>query len=340
LSDPLPRDLWKTFPALAMIADNLMTFEPQKHAAFRPLGNALFSAAKLAEREVSIRSTCAEILSHARSRKQYDFATDVALSVSTKVILGEFLGVPPRDITTLSRLILTINAMDDPFFRTYSSDLMAAATSLLRYGMELLHGTKECSDDTVLSSLANYRCPEGNTTEQLFLAYWFPLAAGAFDTTASTIAGGIKAFLDFPSQLERLRADPTLISSAVEEMIRWVSPVIYFRRTSTEDTSFNGHHIKRGDKIILCYASANRDADVFNNPCQFDVGRTPNHHLSFGYGPHFCLGARLASLVLRIFLEEFVSHNLKIRMDGQVIYTRSAWMNRIRLMPVNNLLIC
>ncbi len=117
-------------------------------------------------------------------------------------------------------------------------------------------------------------------------------------------------------------------------MIRWVSPVIYFRRTATCDTEFCGHHIEKGDKILLCYASANRDEDVFDAPDRFEITRTPNNHIAFGYGSHFCLGARLATLTLRIFLAEFLPYIRCIRTVGEIVHTRSAWMNRIRSMPV------
>jgi cytochrome P450 len=122
----------------------------------------------------------------------------------------------------------------------------------------------------------------------------------------------------------------------VEEMLRWSSPVIYFRRTAMEDTEFKGNPIKKGEKVVLCYASANRDEEVFANPDSFDVKRNPNKHLAFGYGPHFCMGARIASLILRVFLEEFMTLLSRLQLDGPIIRTRSVWINRIRTMPVRN----
>ena len=333
LADPLPRNLWSQFPALAMIADNLMTHDPERHAIFRPLANALFNTAKLAEHEARIRGKCEEILERVRGRSQLDFASDVALPVSTEIILGGFLGVPHTDLSALSRCILTINAMDDPFFSPGGQSLYDAARHLFEYGIAILQQAKKTPDDSVLHALVRHDDLLGTTPEQFFLTYWFPLAAGAFDTTASTIAGGVRALEMYPQQLERLRADPALIPLAVDEMIRWVSPVIYFRRTSTANTDFEGHHIRKGEKVILCYASANRDEEVFVRADEFDVGRTPNNHVSFGYGPHFCLGARLATLVVRIFLEELVRRVATIRANGNITYTRSAWMNRIRVMP-------
>ena len=189
---------------------------------------------------------------------------------------------------------------------------------------------------TLLSTLVHGEAPQGMTPEQFFLVYWFPLMAGAFDTTASTIAGGVRALLQHPDQLRRLREDPSLIPVAVDELVRWVSPVVYFRRTATADTEYEGHRIRRGQKVVLCYASANRDEEVFADPDVFDVGRKPNRHVSFGYGPHYCPGGRIGSLVIRLFLEAYLDRIAELELDGPATYTRSAWMNRIWSMPVRH----
>lgn len=334
LADPLPQDLWPEFPALKMIADNLMTYDPQRHARFRPMANALFSTARLLAAEARIRAKCREVLQRVHSRPAFDFANDVALPLATEVILGDFVGLPQADLSALGRCILTINAMDDPFFRPREQSLYDAAKQLFAYGLDIVYRRITPSPDTVLSELLGSGALHDVTPEEFFLIYWFPLAAGAFDTTASTIAGGVRALQMYPQQLERLRKDNGLIASAVDEMLRWVSPVVYFRRTATADTHFGGHSIRQGDRVILCYASANRDPEVFAAADEFDVGRTPNDHVSFGYGPHFCLGARLATMVLRLFLEEFVLWAPRLRAQEPVTHTRSAWMNRIRCMPV------
>jgi cytochrome P450 len=211
---------------------------------------------------------------------------------------------------------------------------MDAAEELCAYGLGLLRRLTARPGDDLLSELVHTRSLEGVPTEQLFMAYWFPLAAGAFDTTASSLAGGLRALIEFPDQLARLRAEPRLVPTAVEEIVRWVSPVVYFRRTATADTELCGQRVRQGERVVLCYASANRDEEVFADPQRFDVGRTPNNHVSFGHGPHFCLGARLSSFVMRIFLEELLRRMPALRLDGEVVHTRSNWMNRIRSMPV------
>jgi len=335
LADPIPRPLWRKYPALAMIADNLMTFDSARHSVFRPLATALFSAGRIAQVEARIREICVQVIEGASQRPRFDFAQEVALRIAAEAILCLFVGIPREDIDKVVSCVLTINAMDDPVFRPHNDSLLDAAEELCVYAIARQRSLQIASGEGVLEDLIRSARVEGVTAEQLFLVYWFPLVAGAFDTTASTIAGGVKAFLQFPSQLAALRADRKLIPLAVEEMIRWVSPVVYFRRTATEDTDFNGQRILKDHKVILCYASANRDEEVFPRGDQFEVARTPNNHLSFGYGPHFCLGARLAAAVVRIFLEEFLERLTDIRLEGAVTHTRSAWMNRIRVMPVS-----
>ena len=334
LADPLPMDLWPMYPALAMIADNLMTFDHKKHNVFRPLGNCLFSGTKVRAVEARIRSSCTKIIEKVCKRARFDLASEVALATSVEVVLGVFLGIPKEDLATVTRCVLVLNAMDDPVFRPTREAVMEAAKELFAYGLALFGSIESSPSNGIIDELIHNSPMKETSAERLFLAYWFPLAAGAFDTTASAIAGGTQALLEYPEQLSLLLANPDLIPLAVDEMYRWVSPVIYFRRTATADTSFKGNYIRRGQKIVLCYASANRDEDAFANPNHFDVSRSPNNHVSFGYGPHYCLGARLSSAILRIFFEEFLPHIPDMEIEGDVLRTRSAWMNRIRYMPV------
>jgi cholest-4-en-3-one 26-monooxygenase len=264
----------------------------------------------------------------------FDFAETVALPFPVSVVLTLVLGVPREDQEALARCILAINAMEDPRFCKPPNGLMDAADELFAYGKQHVERLLGSGESNILGELLKTNDQVEISKEALFLAYWFPLTAGAFDTTAATLAGGVHALLRFPEQFDRLKANPALIPLAVEEMLRWVSPVIYFRRTATCETNFEGNLIRKGDTIILCYASANRDEDVFQNPDSFDVARQPNAHVSFGYGPHYCIGAPLARAMMRIFLEEFVSCGYDLRLDGLVAHTRSNWMNRIWSMPV------
>lgn len=337
LADPLPRALWAEFPSLAMIADNLMTFAPEQHARFRPLATALLAPASLLAMEERVRDVCARIVRDVSGRPGFDFASEVALRVPVEILFGMFLGVPEEDLERMRDSVLTINAMEDPVFSQGGESVLEAARTLYEYAFALFRRLREePPGPTLLSMLVHGDVPQGVTPEQRFLVYWFPLIAGAFDSTASTIAGGVRALLQHPDQLRRLREDRSLLPLAVDEMVRWVTPAVYFRRTATVDTEYDGHRIRRGHKVVLCYASANRDEEAFADPDVFDVGRKPNRHVSFGYGPHFCPGGRIGSLVIRMFLEAYLDRIAELELDGPAIHTRSAWINRIRSMPVRH----
>jgi cytochrome P450 len=161
------------------------------------------------------------------------------------------------------------------------------------------------------------------------------LVVAGNETTRQAIAHGMQAFMDFPEELERLRADPGLMPTAVEEIIRWATPVLHFRRTATRDVELRGAQIKEGDKVVTWYASANFDERVFDDPLRFDIGRKPNDHVSFGRGgPHFCLGAHLAKLEVRIMFEELLPRISSIEPAAPPRRMRTNFTNALKAMPV------
>jgi cholest-4-en-3-one 26-monooxygenase len=154
------------------------------------------------------------------------------------------------------------------------------------------------------------------------------------ETTRNLISGGMLALLENPEEHARLVQDPSLIPSAVEEMLRWVTPVMYFRRTTTTDVEIRGTKIKQGEKVVMYYPSANRDEDIFANPYKFEVGRSPNEHLAFGTGQHFCLGASLARLEIRVMFEELLRRLPKFELAGKPRRLRSNFINGYKEIPV------
>jgi cytochrome P450 len=160
------------------------------------------------------------------------------------------------------------------------------------------------------------------------------LVAAGNETTRNALAGGMLALIEHPEQRLRLSSDPTLMETAVDEILRWVSPVAVFRRTATCATEIAGHPIAENDKVAIYYASANRDERVFPEPQRFDVARKTNEHLGFGFGAHYCLGASLARLEIRALLAEVLQHLPEIELDGQVRRLRSHALNGIVSMPV------
>ncbi len=167
-----------------------------------------------------------------------------------------------------------------------------------------------------------------------FAGLFVQIAIAGNETTRSTLAGGMLELLRRPAEYARLEADRSLIESAVEEFLRWLTPVHYFRRTATRDTELRGIRIRAGDRVVMMYASANRDEEVFRQPQQFDIARSPNPHVAFGFGEHFCLGAALGRLEARVFLEEFFARFAKIELAGEPARMRSNELNAWKRIPV------
>jgi cytochrome P450 len=176
---------------------------------------------------------------------------------------------------------------------------------------------------------------EGSLSEREFQNYFALLLIAGNETTRHTISHGMLGLMENPEQLRRLSEDPSLMTTAVEEILRWATPVLHFRRTATRDTELRGINIRKGDKVVTWYISANRDGEAFPDPDRFDITRRPNEHVTFGPGgPHFCLGAHLARLETRILFEELLPRLDSIELTGPVKRMRSNFVNGIKHMPV------
>jgi len=216
---------------------------------------------------------------------------------------------------------------------------MAAASAMADYGAALVEAKRRDPGDDMLSALATAAvegpdgrwAPLGDLELQMF--FNLLIAAGS-ETTRNAIALGVAALVEHPGEWERLRRDRRLFSTAVEEILRWSSPTLYNRRTATRDAEIAGIRVRRGDKVTLWWASANRDALVFDDPGSFDVGRSPNPHVAFGYRTHFCLGANLARLEIRLVLEALLDRFSTIELAGPVERFRTNKHAGVRHMPV------
>ena len=212
---------------------------------------------------------------------------------------------------------------------------MQAAAEIYAYADELAARRRELpADDIVTRLLQPDDAGEVLSTSEFDL-FFLLLAVAGNETTRNAASGGMLALFQHPDQWQRLLADRDLIPTAAEEIVRWVSPVNLFRRTATCDTEIGGRAIAEGDKVVVFYASANRDEDVFEDPQRFDVGRDPNPHVGFGGGgPHFCLGRHLAALELRVLLAALAERMPDIELDGEASRLRSNFLNGIKHMPV------
>ena len=320
-------------PATAMMVDGLAHLDPPDHTAHRQVIAPLFAPRAIAAFEPSIRATAAAIIERALERRTVDFAIDLALHFPVAVVIGQVMGIPESEFERVIEWNDFIFATDDPKYPPWKG--AQVIQEMYEYGTSLIAARRHAPQGDVLSDLLGMRSAHGQPmSDETFLRYYWSLLTGAFDTTASAIAGGMHALVSFPSEYDKLQAEPSLLPGAVEEMLRWVTPAIYFRRTAMRDTVLRQQRIRRGQRVVMCYAAANRDETVFADPDVFDVTRTRNDHLSFGHARHFCLGASLARAEIRIFFEELVARGVRIELRGPLEHLRSNFVNRITKMPV------
>jgi cytochrome P450 len=209
----------------------------------------------------------------------------------------------------------------------------ASLQDMFDYAHDLAERKRAAPGEDLMSMLLAGVAGEPLTDEE-FENFFFLLSVAGNETLRNAIPGGMLALLEHPDQLARLRADRSLLPTAVDEMLRWVTPVTQFRRTATRDTELAGRHIAAGDKVVVYYASANRDDAVFHRPEVFDVARTPNDHVTFGVGPHFCLGAGLARLQMSALFGQVLDHLHDVDLAGDVVRLRSNFQNGIKRLPI------
>jgi cholest-4-en-3-one 26-monooxygenase len=321
-------------PPWSMVRDGLTHLDPPEHFAHKQIVAPSFTPRAIAAMEARIRAIAIEVIERVCGLREFDFASEVALRFPVAVVLGEVLGLPPEDFERAVHWNDVIFAPNDPEFPR--SEGMIVVHEIYDYALSTLAARRREPKHDVLSVLARTKTADGKyMSDEMFVRYFWSLLTGAFDTTASTISGGMLALIEFPEQYKMLLLDPSLLPTAVEEMLRWETPISYFRRTAMADTEIRGERIQRGQRVVMCYASANRDEEEFVNPDIFDVTRKPNNHLSFGHGPHFCLGANLARVEIRILFEQIIQRQLRLELRGEIRRARSNFQNRIKQMPVS-----
>jgi len=326
-------------PALMMVRDGFCHLDAPKHTMYRRLIAPSFAPRAIAALEQRIRARAVQALDRASALRNFEFVREIAASFPVSVVFGDLLGFDPRDYERAEywgSLFNRVHAIPptDYEFGPMRGAAVTALNEMHTYARDALRSRRKSPTADILSVLAHLKTSDGQLiSEEMFISYFWSLTIAGFDTTASTIAGGVLALNQFPLQCTRLYADPSLVTSAVDEMLRWETPVIYFRRTASADVEIRGQKIKRNQRIVMCYAAGNRDDEVFHNPNLFDIARQPNEHLAFGHGPHFCLGAHVARIEIRVFLEEVLRRQIHFRLSDDVTRTRSNFINRIIRMP-------
>jgi len=265
-----------------------------------------------------------------------DFASDIAMQYPLYVILA-ILGLPESDYGRMLKLTQELfGAEDDEFKRDDDAltGLIQTVADFVAYFDALTADRKANPTADLASVIANGMIEGEPIGHKEQLGYYIIAATAGHDTTSNAMGGAMRALLENPDQLARLQADPSLMALAVDEMIRWTSPVKHFMRTATVDYEVNGTTIKAGQDVLLSYWSANRDEDVFTDPFHFDVGRTPNKHLAFGFGVHYCLGAMLARMELKALFGKLLPRLKSVEMAGTPQLTKSTFVSGVKHLPI------
>jgi cholest-4-en-3-one 26-monooxygenase len=313
----------------------MLMMDPPDHTRHRKLVNRGFTPKVIRAIEDHLRDLSVRIVDRAMADGgECDFVVDVAAELPLEAI-AEFLGVPSEDRHKIFDWSNRMIGSEDPEYVITAENQLDAQIQMFVYAHALGEERREHPRDDIVSHLIHDEVDGDRLSEMDFNQFFLLLAVAGNETTRNAMSHGMAAFLEHPDQYRMLVDDPGLIDGAVEEILRWASPVMYFRRNVTADLEYKGHQIREGDKVGLWYISANRDESVFDDPYRFDITRTPNPHIAFGGGgPHFCLGANLARMEIKVLFEELVRRAPVVEQLGPPARLRSNFINGIKHLPV------
>ena len=322
--------------ATEMPIRSLVQMDAPDHPVYRHISSDWFkpkSIARLSERAAELAKRHVDRM--AELDGECDFVTDVAVHYPLYVILS-LMGLPEEDFPRMLQLTQELfGTADSELGRgTDHDDVIATLLSFFEYFEKLTDDRRAHPSDDLASVIANAEVDGEPIGIMEAVGYYVLIATAGHDTTSSTIAGGLLALVDHPGQLQRLVDDPSLVAPAVEEMIRWVSPVKQFMRTATCDYELRGVTIAAGESVLLSYPSANRDEDTFERAEQFDVARDPNRHVGFGFGAHYCLGTHLARMEARAFYSELIPRLRSIELAGEPAYMETLFVGGPKHLPI------
>jgi cytochrome P450 len=317
--------------------------DPPDHLKYRALTQAWFMPQNLRKLEARIRQIArASVDRMAATGGACDFVTEVALHYPLHVVM-EILGVPEADEPRMLMLTQELFGAADPELSREGKApdqardigaLQAVVADFYAYFGKISADRRLAPRDDLATVIANAQIDGAAMSELEALSYYVIVATAGHDTTSSTTAGALWALAERPEQLAWVQADLSRVPNLIEEAIRWTTPVKTFMRSATEDTELAGRKIAKGDWLMLCYASGNRDEAVFERPDQFDPGRTPNRQLAFGYGAHLCLGQHLARMEMRILFEEMLPRLTALKLAGEAKMSLSTFVNGPKSLPI------
>ena len=325
-------------PEIAEWLGSMINMDAPKHTKLRLIVNRGFTPRRVAQIEESVRTQAREIVDRVAPLGECDFVSEIAATLPLQIIC-DMLGIPRSENRRIFELTNIILGVGDPEYASSLEELMAAGMELFQYGLTVAEDRLREPRDDITTALMHAEIDDETGTHKLTASelgsFFLLLVAAGNETTRNAISHGLLALTRHPDQRRRWTDDfETVSPTAVEEIVRWATPVIHFRRTATRDTVVGGQQIKAGQKVVMFYNSANRDERAFSDPYRFDVTRTPNEHVGFGAGgPHFCLGANLARREIKVMFEELFSRLTDIEVSGEPDMLQSAFIHGIKRMP-------
>jgi cytochrome P450 len=314
---------------------SMINMDAPRHTKLRKIVNRGFTPRHIRTLEESVRERARTVVDAVAEKGHCDFVAEIAAPMPLQIVC-DMMGIPPSDEHRIFELTNIILGVGDPEYVSSIEELMAAGFELYQYGLDLAEDRRRNPRDDIATTLMHAEV-DGEQLKPTELGSFFVLLVVAGnETTRTAISHGMLALTRCPDERSRWRADFDGVSpTAVEEIVRWATPVINFRRTAAHDTEIGGQKIKAGDKVVMFYQSANRDERVFHDPYRFDVTRSPNEHVGFGGGgPHFCLGAQLARMEIHVLFEELVRRVPRVESLGPPDRLRSNFIGGIKHLPV------
>jgi cholest-4-en-3-one 26-monooxygenase len=312
----------------------MLNMDPPLHTRYRRLINKGFTPRMVSELESTMRKRATEIVDRIADRGTCDFVTDVASELPLQVI-ADLMGVPQEDRHKLFDWSNRMVGADDPEYGITEEIAQHASMELYAYAAQLAEQKRADPKDDLISVLTTAEVGGEQLSGLEIDLFFLLLSVAGNETTRNLISHGMVELINNPDQLEKVRADRSLLPGTVEEMLRYASPVMHFRRTAMTDVQLGGQDIKAGDKVVIWYISANRDEKVFKDPYTFDIERTPNEHVAFGGGgPHFCLGANLARMEINVMFDEVLDRLDDIELTAPVSRLRSNFINGLKHIPL------
>jgi cytochrome P450 len=325
---------------------SLIETDPPEHTRLRKLVSDAFTRSKVKEYSEYTRAIVSDLLDKAIAKGEFDWVTEISEPVPVNVLIS-ILGLPEEDIPTLIEWTSELAAATDedyvPDPVKYPSHIETrllpfgspAALQIFEYGRQIGEQRRKHPTDDLVSRLVHAEVDGERLDERDYSNFFELFIFAGNETTRTGISQGLLALMEHPGEFDRLVQDPSLVPSAVDEILRWGTPVIYFRRTATRDTEIRGVPIQAGDRVAMWFISANFDEDEFEDPMRFDVGRSPNRQVAFGRGgPHFCLGSFLARLEIGILLEEIIARKVRFELTGSPVRLSSNFVNGLKSLPV------